>query len=150
MEGLQAVACVGLWREFPPFDASMIGGCDTWLFPPYHFFLYLSTAPELERQSVHRSGEYRPADVVVRPGVLATAAHAARGQSVSTRLVSSENTDRKQRLDPGAGSAQRFWIFRAVDSTGQKHQTCWKRSLERLPSSRQNALSGDQKGEKPA
>ncbi len=37
---------------------------------------FCQTAPGLERQSVHRSGEYPALDVVVRPDVLATVAHA--------------------------------------------------------------------------
>ena len=40
------------------------------------FLPLCQTAPGLERQPVHRSGQYRPVDVAVRPGVLANAAHA--------------------------------------------------------------------------
>jgi hypothetical protein len=53
---------------------------------------------------------------------------------------------------PRAGSAECFWICSAVGLTGPKHQKRWKRkrSHQRLPPSRQNTLSGGEKGEKPA
>ena len=49
---------------------------------------FYETAPGLERQPVHRPGEYRPMDVVVRLSLLAVSAHARRDPRCSSRLVS--------------------------------------------------------------
>jgi hypothetical protein len=52
------------------------------------FLPLFETAHGFERKPVNGLGEYRQLDVVVRLGVLATASHARRCQSISTGLVS--------------------------------------------------------------
>ena len=112
------------------------------------------------RDAVYQSLQKRPDAILDLIDALTVAGHVESPVALSEEplfrrkfsLAPSLSARKTERTYPWAGATSRFAIFAGVGNTGRIAQGRWKRkrSLKRLPSTAEKAISRDQKGQNSA